>query len=108
MPAATSSRAVPGADAGVTVRLRSLRASGGDAEGDTFPYTVDVAYRDADGLERVETLPDVESLIGSNHNGILASDHCDNRIDGPVMTPCTAGKARTPSLAVPETTGWLG
>ena len=27
---------------GVTVRLHSLKASGGDAQGDSFPYTVDV------------------------------------------------------------------
>ena len=71
-----------GSPEGVTVRLHSLAAKGGDAEGDTFPYTVDVAYTDADGVEQTDSLPDVEHLIGSNHNDILAGDRRDNVIDG--------------------------
>ena len=67
---------------GVTVRLHSLSAANGDAEGDTFPYTVDVAYTDAGGAEQTESLPDVENLIGSAHNDILAGDRRDNDIDG--------------------------
>ena len=71
-----------GSPEGVTVRLHSLLATGGDAEGDSFPHTVAVAYRDADGLEQTESLPDVEHLIGSAHNDILAGDRRDNIIDG--------------------------
>ena len=68
--------------AGVTVRLHSLEASGGDAEGDTFPYTVDVVYAGAAGLAQTEALPDVEHLIGSDHNDTLAGDRRDNRLYG--------------------------
>ena len=71
-----------GSPEGVTVRLHSLKASGGDAQGDTFPYTVDVAYTDAVGAEQSETLPDVENLIGSTHDDILAGDRRDNDLDG--------------------------
>ena len=71
-----------GSSEAVTVRLHSLAARGGDAEGDTFPYTVDVAYTDADGVEQTDSLPDVENLIGSNHDDILAGDRRDNDIDG--------------------------
>ena len=71
-----------GSPEGVTVRLHSLKASGGDAQGDSFPYTVDVAYTDAVGAEQSETLPDVENLTGSAHDDILAGDRRDNDIDG--------------------------
>ena len=71
-----------GSAEGVTVRLHSLSAADGDAQGDTFPYTVDVAYTDAEGVEQTEPLPDVENLIGSAHNDILAGDRRDNEIDG--------------------------
>ena len=71
-----------GSTEGVTVRLHSLAATGGDATGDTFPGLVDVAYTDLDGVEQTGSLPDVEHLIGSNHNDILAGDRRDNVIDG--------------------------
>ena len=71
-----------GSPQGVTVRLHSLKASGGDAQGDSFPYTVDVTYTDAGGAEQTESLPDVEHLIGSAHNDILAGDRRDNDLDG--------------------------
>ena len=71
-----------GSSEAVTVRLHSLAAKGGDAEGDTFPYLVDVTYTDADGVEQTDSLPDVENLIGSNHDDILAGDRRDNDIDG--------------------------
>ena len=71
-----------GSPDGVTVRLHSLKASGGDAQGDSFPYTVDVAWMDAGGAEQTETLPDVENLIGSAHDDILAGDRRDNDLDG--------------------------
>ena len=71
-----------GSPEGVTVRLHSLSAANGDAEGDSFPYTVDVAYTDASGAEQSESLPDVEHLIGSAHDDILAGDRRDNDLDG--------------------------
>ena len=67
---------------GVTVRLHSLSASGGDATGDTFPYQIDVAWTDSDGVEQTESLPDIENLSGSAHNDVLAGDRRDNVIDG--------------------------
>ena len=72
-----------GSSEAVTVRLHSLAAKGGDAEGDTFPYTGWTStYTDADGVEQTDSLPDVENLIGSNHDDILAGDRRDNDIDG--------------------------
>ena len=71
-----------GSPEAVTVRLHSFATVGGDAQGDSFPYTVDVAYTDADGVEQIESLPDVENLIGSAHNDILAGDRRDNRLRG--------------------------
>ncbi len=71
-----------GSPEGVTVRLHSLVAAGGDATGDTFPGLVDVAYTDADGVEQTDSLPDVERLTGSAHADILAGDRRDNVIDG--------------------------
>ena len=73
-----------GSPEGVTVRLHSLVAAGGDATGDTFPGRVDVAYTDADGVEQTDSLPDVERLTGSAHADILAGDRRDNVIDGGV------------------------
>ena len=67
---------------GVTVRLHNLSATGGDATGDTFPYRVDVAWTDSNGVEQTESLPDVEHLSGSAHDDVLAGDRRDNSIDG--------------------------
>ena len=64
------------------MRLHTLAAKGGDATGDTFPGLLTVAYTDADGVAQTDSLPDVENLIGSNHNDILAGDRRDNDIDG--------------------------
>lgn len=71
-----------GSAEGVTVRLHGLSASGGDAQGDTFPYRVDVMYTDTDGITQTESLPDVENLTGSAHNDTLAGDRRDNVING--------------------------
>ena len=71
-----------GSPVAVTVRLHNLSASGGDAQGDTFPSLLDVAYTDADGHEQTDSLPDVENLIGSAHDDILAGDRRDNVLDG--------------------------
>ena len=71
-----------GSSEAVTVRLHSLKTAGGDATGDSFPYRVDVTYTDADGVAQTDSLPDVENLIGSAHDDILAGDRRDNDIDG--------------------------
>ena len=68
--------------AGVTVRLHSRDATGGDAAGDTFPGLLDVDYTDAAGTEQIDSLPDIERLIGSAHDDVLAGDRRDNVIDG--------------------------
>ena len=71
-----------GSDNAVTVRLHSLVAAGGDAEGDTFGNTVPVAYRQADGSTETESLPDIENLAGSAYNDVLAGDRRDNVLNG--------------------------
>ena len=71
-----------GSPQGVTVRLHTFKAAGGDAEGDTFPGTVDVAYTSAAGAAQTDSLPDVEHLAGSAHGDILAGDRRDNRLSG--------------------------
>lgn len=67
--------------AGVTVRLHSLQASGGDAEGDTWGDLVTVRYT-KDGLVFDETVPDIINLSGSDHNDVLAGDSRDNTLFG--------------------------
>ena len=73
---------------GVTVRLHSSQAMGGDAEGDTWGDTVTVQYtvpaedpEDPD-VEMEETVPDIVHLTGSNMADILAGDSRDNTIMG--------------------------
>ena len=67
---------------GVTVRLHSLAAAGGDAQGDSFGQTVAVQYTGADGLVHTDRLPDIENLTGSAHRDILAGDRRDNVLKG--------------------------
>ena len=71
-----------GSDAGVVVRLHSLYASGGHAQGDTFGNTLNVLYTDSDGSTQSESLPDIENLTGSDHNDVLAGDRRDNILYG--------------------------
>ncbi len=73
---------------GVTVRLHSSQAMGGDAEGDTWGDTVTVDYRmpaedpeDPDIIVE-ETVPDIVHLTGSHMADILAGDSRDNTIKG--------------------------
>ncbi|MDE0513432.1 MAG: calcium-binding protein [Gammaproteobacteria bacterium] len=67
---------------GVVVRLHSLSAKGGDASGDTFPSLLDLYYTDASGARQVASLPDIENLVGSDHNDVLAGDRRDNSLEG--------------------------
>lgn len=72
-------------DAGVTVRLHNVLTQGGKgghAEGDTYIGTETVAYTDAEGNTLTLTVPDIEHLVGSGHNDILAGDGRDNWLDG--------------------------
>ena len=71
-----------GSKTGVIVRLHSLYASSGDAEGDVFGGLVSFAYQDASGITRTESLPDIESLFGSAYDDVLAGDARDNLLDG--------------------------
>ena len=71
-----------GSDAGVTVRLYDGTATGGHAEGDTFPGTKTIAYTDRAGATRSATVSDIEYLDGSEHNDILAGDRGPNRLEG--------------------------
>lgn len=69
-------------DAAVTVRLHTLTAYGGHAQGDTFPETVSVSYLGADGVVHSDILPDIENLAGSDFADILAGDRRDNVLNG--------------------------
>ena len=69
-------------DAAVTVRLHTLTAYGGHAQGDTFPETVSVPYLGAGGVVHSDSLPDVENLTGSDFADILAGDRRDNVLNG--------------------------
>ncbi len=73
--AVTSSR-------GVVVRLHDGTARGGEAEGDIFAGTDVVEYTDSDGNIQMVEVPDIENLLGSTLDDILAGDLRDNRIDG--------------------------
>ncbi len=67
--------------AGVTVRLHSFQARGGDAEGDIFSDVVTVRYI-RDGLLFEETVPDIINLYGSDYDDVLAGDSRDNVLYG--------------------------
>ena len=69
-------------EAGVTVRLHSGVAQGGDAEGDTFAAMVTVEYTDSNGGTQQEDVPDIEHLRGSAHDDVLAGDSRANRLEG--------------------------
>ena len=71
-----------GSRAPVSVRLHSLLATGGDAEGDVFGASVTVSYVQPDGTTATDTLPDIENLAGSDHDDILAGDRRDNVLSG--------------------------
>lgn len=71
---------------GVTVRLHSEQAMGGDADGDVFTDRATNTYfvRDEDGqeAEMTETSLDFIHLTGSPHADVLAGDSRDNVIIG--------------------------
>ena len=73
---------------GVTVRLHSSQAMGGDAEGDIWGDMVTVDYEvpaEDEGDPPVmheETVPDIVHLTGSMMADILAGDSRDNTISG--------------------------
>ncbi len=68
---------------GVTVRLHSGQAMGGDAEGDTFAGSgTPVEYTDGDEEMAEASVFDIENLTGSSNDDILAGDLRDNTIKG--------------------------
>ena len=71
-----------GSDTSVVIELHSYTANGGHAEGDTFPYSVDITWTDNEGNEQTESLPDIENLTGSAHDDMLAGDRRDNILAG--------------------------
>ena len=70
-----------GSNAGVTARLHTPDPRGGHAQGDTFGGTTTFTYRDK-GERVTVTLPDIENLIGSSYDDVLAGDQRANRISG--------------------------
>ena len=78
----TASYRRSGSNMGVEVRLYDGTARGGEAEGDSFVGMKTIDYVDAGGnTQRVE-VPDIENLLGSSGNDILAGAHGPNRLDG--------------------------
>ena len=76
-----------GSPMGVTVRLHSQQAMGGDAEGDWFSKLENAEYSVFDDENKeigrqTERVPDVENLRGSGMDDILAGDSRDNEIWG--------------------------
>ena len=69
-------------DAGVTVRLHSGQATGGHAEGDSFPGTETLTVTDSGGNTQTLQVPDLEHLLGSAHADTLAGDGRANRLEG--------------------------
>ena len=67
---------------GVVVRLHDRTARGGEAEGDVFAGTDVVEYTDSDGNIHTAEVPDIENLLGSTFDDVLAGDLRDNRLDG--------------------------
>ena len=67
---------------GVTVRLHTSNAKGGDAKGDTFGATVTATYANMDDEEVEVMLPDIMHLTGSANADILAGDIRNNTIKG--------------------------
>ena len=67
---------------GVTVRLHSGHAMGGDAKGDTWNLSETVKYTDGDEEMAEATVADIENLTGTAHADILAGDLRDNLIMG--------------------------
>ena len=68
--------------AGVEIDLRDGTARGGDAEGDRFAGTEIIEYVDADNETRREDMPDIEHLIGSVHDDVLAGARGGNWLFG--------------------------
>lgn len=68
--------------AGVEVSLHDGIARGGDAEGDRFVGTQVVEYVDAGGELRQRTVPDIEGLVGSDHDDILEGTYAGNWLYG--------------------------
>ena len=66
---------------GVVVRLHDGTARGGEAEGDIFAGTDVVEYTDSEGNVQTMEVPDIENLLGSTFDDVLAGDLRDNRID---------------------------
>ena len=67
---------------GVTVRLHSGQAMGGDAEGDMWNLSGTVEYTDNNEDTASATVADIENLTGSAHADILAGDLRNNTIKG--------------------------
>ena len=91
---------------GVTVRLHSGQAMGGDAEGDTWSLSETVDYTDNDEKMAKATVADIENLTGSAFADILAGDLRNNTIKGGAGNDMIYG-GPNPANADKETGGGL-
>ena len=81
-PFAADTASYSGSTEGVTVRLHSRQALGGDANGDTFAGSDIYTYTNRDGDKIEVSFPDIVDLDGSGHADILAGDFRNNLIRG--------------------------
>ena len=79
--AGTDTASYAGSSAGVVVRLHSLQAQGGDAQGDSFDRTISWTYIDKGNSVTVQ-VPDIIHLKGSDANDTLAGDVRANTLRG--------------------------
>ena len=77
----TDTASYAGSSAGVVVRLHSLQAQGGDAQGDSFGRTISQTYTDKGSSVTVQ-VPDIIHLKGSDANDTLAGDVRANTLRG--------------------------
>ena len=77
----TDTASYAGSSAGVVVRLHSLQAQGGDAQGDSFDRTISWTYIDKGNSVTVQ-VPDIIHLKGSDANDTLAGDVRANTLRG--------------------------
>ena len=87
-----------GSNTGVVIELHNYTANGGHAEGDTFPYSIDITWTDNKGNEQTKSLPDIENLTGSSHDDTLTGDRRDNVLAGAAGNDTLEGLAGADTL----------
>lgn len=93
--------------AGVRISLFEADIQANDIEGDSFSVLVEFEYQAPDGSRRTELLPDIENLIGTNHEDILFGDARANHLTGAAGDDHLYGHAGDDVLAGGAGRDWL-